>query len=104
MRSNWQEFNFRMKVFYVQQDRRHRMRLIMCRIHIQAYLIPEDGVVFIATYREGVTLEAQVHWCIMVPDVGHILRRGKIKSMSQNEIKQEDDELFSFIFFYQLIA
>lgn len=29
--------------------------------HVQPYLIPEDGVLFIATYRQGVALETQVH-------------------------------------------
>lgn len=51
--------------------------------NIQTYLIPEDGVLLVAAHRQGVTLEAQVHRCIVVPDIWHVLqmeRSGRIQN------------------------
>lgn len=47
--------------------------------NIQGYLLPEDGILFITTHRQSVTLEAQVHRCVMVPDIWHVLQEVKRK-------------------------
>lgn len=40
---------------------------------ITTYIVPEYGVLFVASHRESITLQTEVDRCIMVPDVGHIL-------------------------------
>lgn len=43
--------------------------------NIKPYLIPENWVLLIASYRQGIALETQVHWRIMVPNIWHVLQR-----------------------------
>lgn len=47
---------------------------------VQSYLVPENGIRFVAAHRQGVTLEAQVHRRIVVPDIWHVLQRANINN------------------------
>lgn len=38
-----------------------------------SYLIPKDRVGLIATHRQGIPLQTEVHRSIMIPDIGHVL-------------------------------
>jgi len=60
------------------QYQRHWQRLKSGK-NFQPYLLPEDGVLFITTHGKSVTLEAQVHRRIMVPDIWHVLWKVKIQ-------------------------
>lgn len=48
-------------------------------IHVTVYLFPKDRVCFVATHGQGVPLQPQVHRCIVVPYIWHILH-GWIKN------------------------
>lgn len=39
----------------------------------ESYLIPKDRVGLIATHRQGIPLQTEVHRSIMIPDIGHVL-------------------------------
>lgn len=39
-----------------------------------SYLIPKDRVGLIATHRQGIPLQTEVHRSIMIPDIGHVLK------------------------------
>lgn len=49
------------------------------QIILSTYFLPKDGVLFITPHRQGVTLKTQVHGRVVVPDIRHVLPRGKVR-------------------------
>lgn len=65
---------------------------------IRAYLIPENGVLFVTTDGEGISLEAQVHRCIVVPHIRHVLQNRRsirlINYAKQSRLSRLADSLW----------